>query len=131
MKPPAHSKSSKMRSGLYRTKSVGALSHTLGGARKRILVHQNGNTSSYIWDLLRSGAVPRPCALLISSADTSTRCNPQIQPNREISQCQSHPENPCLLAGQTDLSEANAPAKKKIGANCTSLSVVSCTSLCD
>jgi len=34
--------------GLYRTKSVGALSHTLGGARKRIVVHQNGTTSSYI-----------------------------------------------------------------------------------
>jgi len=35
-------------SGLYRTKSVGALSHTLGGACKRIAVHQNGRTSSYI-----------------------------------------------------------------------------------
>jgi len=40
-------------SGLYRTKSVVALSHTLGGARKRIAVHQNGKTSSYI---LRSPA---------------------------------------------------------------------------
>jgi len=35
-------------SGLYRTKSVGALSHTLGGARKRIVVHQNCRDSSYI-----------------------------------------------------------------------------------
>ena len=36
------------RSGLYRTKVVGSLSHTLGGARKRIVVYRNGVTSSYI-----------------------------------------------------------------------------------
>jgi len=35
-------------SGLYRTKSVGVLSHTLGGVRKRIVVYQNGTSSSYI-----------------------------------------------------------------------------------
>jgi len=54
MKPLAHSKS-------YRTKSVGALSHTLGGARKRIVVHQIGTSSSYILRAPAFVAVPRPC----------------------------------------------------------------------
>ena len=33
-------------------------------------------------------------AVLISSADTATRCNTQIHPNREISQCRSHTRKP-------------------------------------
>ena len=37
-------------SGLYRTNPVGALSHTLGDARKRIAVHRNGRgTSNILW----------------------------------------------------------------------------------
>ena len=40
-------------------------------------------------------------AVLISSVDTATRCNTQIQQNREISQCQSHPGKPLFFARQT------------------------------
>jgi len=52
-------------SGLYRAKSVGALSHTLGGARKRIAVHQNSTNSSYIlrtpafWDCTKTLRPPK------------------------------------------------------------------------
>jgi len=37
-------------------------------------------------------------AVLISAADIATRCNAQIQPNREISQSRSHPWKTCACS---------------------------------
>jgi len=46
---------------LYRTNPVGALSHTLDGARKRIAVHRNGMGSTNFLKAPAFVAVPRPC----------------------------------------------------------------------
>jgi len=71
--------------------------------------------------------LPRYWYLQLTLQHAATNRFSRIEKSFAVSLTQ---ENPCLLAKQTNLSEANA-LTKKIGVNGRSLSVVWCTSLWD